>query len=189
MKPVLTVVTGPPASGKTTLAREIARELDMPYISKDTLKETLYEQIGSGDDLEPKLDAAAVALLFAVVEEQLAAGVSVVAESNFDSDSDLAPFERLAEELDIEILQLHVTRPTEMLLERFAKRAASGKRHPGHGDSPEDVDEVRARLERGDWDPLDLPGRLLCLEFGEDSDEDAKDAAERVQELLEKRDS
>ena len=37
----------------------------------------------------------------------------------------------------------------------------SGKRYPGHGDEPEDVGEVRAKLEAGVWDPLDLPGELI----------------------------
>jgi len=182
--PTLVVVTGPPASGKTTVARALARELRMPYVSKDTLKETLYEELGSGEELEAALDRAALALLFAVAERQLEAGVSVVAESNFDSDSDVGPFRRLCGEHAVRLLQLHCTRPTEQLLARFAERAASGKRHPGHGDEPEDVDEVRARLEAGDWDPLDLPGELLRAELGDDADEDAPLIAQRVRALL-----
>jgi predicted kinase len=185
MTPTLIVITGPPASGKTTVARAIARELRMPYISKDMLKETLYEEIGSRDELESKLERAALALLFAVAERQLEAGVSVVAESNFDSDSDVEPILRLTQERGARILQLHLTRPKELLLESFAERAASGGRHPGHGDEPEDVEEVRARLEARDWDPLDLPGELLQVELGDEADEDVPAIVERVRALRE----
>jgi predicted kinase len=184
MTPALIVVTGPPASGKTTVARALARELRIPYVSKDTLKETLYEEIGSAEELEPKLERAALALLFAAVEDQLEEGVSVVAESNFDSDSDVGPFRRLTAEHDMRLIQVHTMRPKERLLERFAERAASGRRHPGHGDHPKDVDEVRARLEAGDWDPLDLPGELLEFELGDDADNDAPAIAERVRATL-----
>ena len=35
------VVSGPPASGKTTLARAIAPALGLPLVAKDTIKEAL----------------------------------------------------------------------------------------------------------------------------------------------------
>jgi uridine kinase len=39
MTSVLVLVTGPPASGKTTLARPLADALDLPLIGKDLIKE------------------------------------------------------------------------------------------------------------------------------------------------------
>jgi glycosyltransferase involved in cell wall biosynthesis len=45
----LVVVTGPPASGKTTLARVIARELGWPLLAKDDITETLFDALGTGD--------------------------------------------------------------------------------------------------------------------------------------------
>ncbi len=47
--PLLVVVTGPPAAGKTTIAREIARRLHLPLIAKDTIKEALFDGLGTGD--------------------------------------------------------------------------------------------------------------------------------------------
>jgi adenylate kinase family enzyme len=35
--PLLVVVTGPPASGKSTLARQLASSLGVPFLSKDEL--------------------------------------------------------------------------------------------------------------------------------------------------------
>ena len=170
------MVTGAPATGKTTIAEELADRLRLPFVSKDTLKEALYETLGSTDDLEERIEQAALAILFSGVESQLAAGVSVIAESNFDSNTDVEPFRRLCAEREMELVQIHVTRDQEELLEAFAERAEGASRHPGHGDSAGDVDEVRERLERGDWDALDLPGTAI--------EHDTSGGPKRVEELV-----
>jgi predicted kinase len=167
---VFVVVTGPPASGKTSLARALARELGLPWMGKDALKEPLYDVLGSGDELEPKLDEAARRLLLTIAQAQLEAGVSAIVESNFDRDSDLAPLERLWRSGETKVVQIHCTADEKLLLDRFAERAASGRRHPGHGDSPADVEEVRRDLDRGRWDALDLPGELIDVDLGGDVD-------------------
>jgi len=169
--PLLVVVTGAPASGKTGVAERLAEGLRIPFIVKDTFKEVMYEAIGNGDDLEPAIEGAGLEILFRVVEAQLEAGVSVVAESNFDARTDTAPFRRLCEEHDVRLVQVHCRRDEEVLLRRFVERVEEGDRHPGHDDGPEDVEEVRRDLRAGRWEPLDLPGALI--EFDKDrQDED-----------------
>jgi predicted kinase len=169
--PLLVVVTGAPASGKTDVAERLAGGLRIPFVVKDTFKETLYETIGSDDGLEDRIERAALEILFRVVDAQLAAGVSVVAESNFDARTDTGPFRRLCEERAMHLVQVHCHRDEEVLLERFAERAESGDRHPGHGDEPEDAAEVRSDLRAGRWEPLELPGTLI--EFDKDAEEEA----------------
>ena len=176
------VVTGPPAAGKTTVAEELAKRLRIPIISKDTLKETLYEQFGAADELQEPIDRAALALLFSVVEAQLAAGVSVVAESNFDANSDVGPFHRLVGRSGARIIQIHCSGDTERIVSKFVRRAESGDRHAGHQDDPADADELRAKLAAHLWDPLELPGELIEVDIIERNvDFDA--LAERVRTL------
>jgi tRNA uridine 5-carbamoylmethylation protein Kti12 len=45
----LVLVTGPPTSGKTTLARPLAHHLDLPLLGKDAIKEALFDTLGTGD--------------------------------------------------------------------------------------------------------------------------------------------
>src|SRR6266508_4058354 len=45
----LLLVTGAPSSGKTTLAVPLARHLGLPLITKDTIKEALFDTLGTGD--------------------------------------------------------------------------------------------------------------------------------------------
>ena len=163
-RPLLLIVTGPPASGKTRIARELARRLELPFIVKDTLKERLYEVFGSDDELESAIERASLAILFSVVDSQLAAGVSVVAESNFDARTDTGPFTRLCAEHGLRIVQVHCTKSPDDIERRFAERASSGDRHPGHTDTPERAPEVRADAEAGRWDALEIPGELIAVD-------------------------
>jgi predicted kinase len=180
-RPALVIVTGPPASGKTTLAEHLAERLKLPFISKDTLKERLYETFGSREGVEDRIERAALAIMLAVVESTLRAGVSVLAESNFDADSDVAPFLDLNDRCDVRIVQVHMDRDTDELVETFVRRAESGDRHPGHGDDADDAAEVRAKVEAGFWAPLKIPGALITADVNDDEDA----IAERVRAVLE----
>jgi predicted kinase len=159
-QPLLVVVTGPPASGKSSIARELAEELRIPFLSKDELKERLYEELGSGDDVEEAIERSATAILYSVARSNLRVGVSVLVESNFDSGSDTGALR----ELDARIVQVHCGGETDALVRNFAERSASGRRHPGHDDGPEDADELRRKIESGVWEPLDLPGELIRVD-------------------------
>ena len=153
------------------MAEELAKRLKVPFVSKDTFKETLYEVFGSGDEVEERIDTAALAILFSVVESQLAEGVSVTAESNFDAETDVAPFQRLTEAYDARVVQIHIGGDAEELVAEFVRRSESGERHPGHGDDAGDADELRAKLEVGLWQPLDLPGLLVQADLHEDDEQ------------------
>ncbi|MEP6665803.1 MAG: AAA family ATPase [Nocardioidaceae bacterium] len=56
------LVGGWPASGKTTLARALSRELGLAFLSKDEVKESLMDELGVPSDLamSRKLGAASV---------------------------------------------------------------------------------------------------------------------------------
>lgn len=84
----------------------------------------------------------------------------MLVESNFDRDSDTGPLRAL----EARIVQVHCGGDTDALVRAFAERSASGGRHPGHDDRPQDAAEVRRKIESGFWDPLDLPGELIRVD-------------------------
>jgi predicted kinase len=167
--PLLVVVTGPPAAGKTTVARELAARLRLALIAKDTIKEALFDGLGTGDlAWSQRLGEATYLALLGIAEESVAAGAGLVLEANFIRGGEA----RLAA-LPARFVQVHCSAPLEVLVERYHNR----ERHPGHVDS-ERLDALRHAVETGRHDPLDLPGETIRLDTSRPIDLDA--LAERV---------
>jgi dephospho-CoA kinase len=49
MHPIIIIVTGRPAAGKSTLAKWLSQELKFPLVSKDSIREQLFDRLGSKD--------------------------------------------------------------------------------------------------------------------------------------------
>ena len=124
------VVSGAPGAGKSTLARPLATGLGFPLLSKDVIKETLFDHLGHVDADEQvssqRLGAAAMELLW-----QLAGDCpAVVIEANFRSAS---AYERgrLAS-LTSTPVEVYCRVPVEVARERFEQRAGSAGHHAVH---------------------------------------------------------
>jgi predicted kinase len=153
MQQLVIVVAGLPGSGKTTLARGLAHELHISLVSKDVIKEALFDVLGTGDlDHSQHLGRAAHAVMYA-----LAADLDpVMLESHFwrgVAEPDLSALGR-------PLIQVHCRCPVEVAVERYRRRVADPTRHPGH--LPEhQADAVIARWASSEPQPLDLPGALI----------------------------
>ncbi|HLV97596.1 MAG TPA: AAA family ATPase [Ktedonobacterales bacterium] len=177
---LLVLISGPPGAGKTTLGAKIAAALGVPFFNKDGIKETLFDTLGAQDRAwSRQLGIASSALLFHVMERQLATGQSLVAESAFQTVFDALRLRRLQERYRFQTLEVHCTAQIETLLERFAQRAQSAERHPGHGESSQ-MEELRANLERGVYAPLCAPDAALIIDTTEFAQIDHQRLMQRI---------
>jgi predicted kinase len=165
--PLVLIVTGAPASGKSTLGRQLGAALGLPYLSKDLFKETLFDALGWQDRAwSQKLGGASMALLFRTAEALVGAGQSLAVESNFSDTWDTPAFQALGNRCACQFVQVVCTAPGPTLVERFERRARSGERHPGHIDAAA-LDEWRVRLLTERWDALALEGPVFNVDAGD----------------------
>ncbi|CAG0960220.1 adenylylsulfate kinase [Anaerolineae bacterium] len=161
-RPLLILITGAPGAGKTTLARRIAAEFHLPLIAKDDIKESLFDSLGWKDrEWSKQLGRATYDLVYYFVATQLAAGRSLIVESNFDATSATAKFRALRAKHDFALVQILLKCDGDVLVERFQARSDSGTRHPGHGDlTAAECDALRNQH----CTPLDLDGAVFEID-------------------------
>jgi predicted kinase len=145
------VVSGPPASGKTTLARAIAPALGLPLVAKDTIKEALMSVLPVPDiETSRAIGTASVAALLAVAAETSGA----VLESVWHRSRARADLRRLPGT----IVEVFCRCDPRIAQRRYAERA--GARAAGHfaaERTPADLwNEEVARPVAGGWPVIEI---------------------------------
>lgn len=185
-KATLILISGAPGTGKTSLARRLSKSLPVVVLEKDAIKETLFDTLGEGSrEWSSKLGGATFALLRMLVQTHLDAGQSVVVESTFQPEHDVPWLDRMREQYDIDVLELHCHTDPETALHRYAQRIDSNERHQGHqaGMSPDaHIAELRERYES--YGPLTTGAELVTIDTTDFSNVDYAAIMEQVRALL-----
>jgi predicted kinase len=150
---MVVVVTGIPASGKTTLATALGARLGWPLISKDVVKEALFDALGTGDlQWSQRLGRAGHLVMYSLA----ATMPRVILEAHFQPG--VAEPELLA--LHRPLVQIYCRCPVDVAAKRYRRRIDDPDRHAGH--LPEhQSDEVIGRWMKDPTGPLDLPDAPL----------------------------
>ena len=152
--PVLVVISGPPGSGKTSLAHRIARAVGCPAVCRDEIKEGMVHATpgfvpGPGDELT----ARTLPTFFQVLEVLLRGGATTVAEAAFQDPrwrAGLEPLQSLAQ-----IRVVHCTVTAAVAFERQRRRSAANPLRRAHDDPGPDAAAEHA-VRHGAFDRLSL---------------------------------
>ena len=126
------LVSGMPASGKSTIANRLSSSLQIPMLSKDSVKEVLFDDLGFTSRAEKvRLGVAAMHILYYAAAQMMKAGKPFILENNFE-DSSVEGILELLEAHRYVGITVRLTGDPSVLYRRFAARDLSGERHRGH---------------------------------------------------------
>lgn len=157
-KPTLVIVSGLPATGKTTLANALGDALSWPVFYKDHFKELLFE---SRVDPAAAVDRAAsrdfgkqsMYLLYAVARELIRGGVDCIIEAYFHPE--LAAPEIAELTGSARVIQVHCAVADAVMLARYRARYEAGERHEVHFDAAM-VGDLEQRIDSAHRHPIPL---------------------------------
>jgi hypothetical protein len=152
------VVSGLPASGKTTVARHVATALELPLIDKDDILERLFASKGIGDAAWRRaLSRESDALLRAEAERSQGAVLASFWHLDGMPEDSGTPTAWLTM-LRGRLVHVRCVCPPDMAATRFAART----RHPGHLDRDTPHATLLEGLQR--LDRLAPPDLGACLD-------------------------
>jgi thymidylate kinase len=180
-KALFIVVSGLPASGKTTIGRMVAEQLAIPFIDKDEFLEAEFEKYDHIDpQLRQKLSRTSDEAM-ARSARTLGAGVLVSFWRPLHLEVSYGTSTQWVDDLTALIVELHCRCEPQIARQRFIRR----KRHPGHNDNSRFNDlidqfgNLAAQGPLGKWPVVTLDTGNL-----EDVAELARNAVEQILKLV-----
>ena len=126
----LILITGDLAAGKSTLAQSLSESLNIPYLTKDRLKEIACDAIGySSREENRRLSVSAINSMIYTFEQFAKVGQDIILEANFRCD-EMMRIQQICEEYSYNVVFIGSTGDVNLLYQRFLDRLPS--RHQAH---------------------------------------------------------
>lgn len=132
-RPTLWVVCGMPASGKSTIAKELAKALGVKVLRSDVIRKELfglqpYEQIDVPFEegiYSRGASSHTYGKLLLLAQEEIDKGYSVILDATYSSRHQRTEVLRLAKDMDTNLVFVECTCPEAVLKERLIRREAT----------------------------------------------------------------
>jgi len=178
--PLLVIVNGRPATGKTSLAERLSTDLGIPLFTKDAVKELLGDVVGAPDRGAAKtLGEASIALIFQHAETVLATGSPAIIECPLIPELSIEPLAGLQERTNCRMLQIFLVADPDVILKRYDGR----ERNDVHFDEDARI-ELESSLRLTQVDPVPIEGETIRLDTTDFDQLDIEGLVARVREQL-----
>lgn len=179
----LIIVSGAPASGKSTLGLQIANELSIPFLDKDDILESLFNALGSGDsEWRRRLSRASDDIFLSALSQfREVVAVSFWRHPRSHSKDSGTPIVQLADSA-ASIIEVYCRCDHDIAVARFNAR----NRHPGHLDGVASDDrQLQTSVIRSytDLGPLGL-GTLISVDTNSPNEDETYEIFESIRQLL-----
>lgn len=173
-KPLLIVVTGKPASGKTTLAHILTKKIKYPLLSRDELKEGY---INTADIEHSQLDNSVAwhiyDTFFDAIDLLISKGISVIAEAAFQDKLWKPKLLNLLDKAEIKIIICKT--PSDLTTIRFNNRLLNDpEREKFHGDKSLNLVKGQGSLITETYEPVNIDAPTIEVDTTENYNPDIK---------------
>jgi predicted kinase len=161
--PTLMIITGFPATGKTTLAKKLSEHFSLPLVCVDELKEMMFDRIGNWEDMElfDSVSKASYDLMYYTIGLMLSIGRSCIIEAFLRAEMAEPRIAKLKEQYNCRILLFQFNCDANKLIERYENRHNSNKRHPCH---PENIPKDEFIMREGKSQPINIDGETVIID-------------------------
>ena len=152
-RPILTIVSGRPGAGKSTLARRLAEALSCPMVSRDEIFEGIQRTVERGGEVPGEVPKVAFDTFFGTLSLLVSNHVTVVAEAAFQDLRWRIGIGPLLPRADVRIV--HCVLDTDLARDRVVQR----RKEEGRSDPDLGPDSAIVRP----FEPVALPVPTLTV--------------------------
>jgi predicted kinase len=182
-QPLVVLILGLPSAGKTTLAKKLSRELNLPLVIKDDLKVILLDTYGWKDrETSMQAGGASYKLMDYFIEGQIKHGNSLIVESTFDPKYDDARFQSWQEKYGVRYVQVYCYADADTIRQRFKERAGSDNRHVSYTEDEAGLQNLEKYIRQG-FSPLNIDSKIIKVDTTDFSKVDEAGIIEQVKVL------
>ena len=178
---MIIIVQGPPASGKTSIAKKISSTFSFPHISRDLIQEWLSDvDTSNNKKIQSFCSHAGYELVFNLASELSKGKGSFIVEGCFNPD--LAPIrmKELIGNSNHTIVEIFLTAENNILVERYLNRAGSSERHSAHGAESSRGEELAKHLEEVTYRPMRIGSKLIEIDNSDGFDTVTSDILDQL---------
>ncbi|MEZ4553569.1 MAG: AAA family ATPase [Dehalococcoidia bacterium] len=180
LAPLLILVNGRPATGKSGIAAQLSEALDVALFTKDEVKELLGDVLGAPDrEAAHALGEASIALIFQHAEAVLATGAPAMVECPLIPEFTVPILRGIEERTGCRLLQLFLVANPAVIVERYRNR----ERSEVHFDA-EALRELERSLAEESIPPVPVSGATWTIDTTDFRSVEVDALAERIRERI-----